>query len=183
MPSPIAHSALVMLSRPCLGVGGEGALTRRQRVTCAVLIVTALCSPDIDLALSVWLEHGTVTHSLPAMILFTSVFAPLARWWVGSVVRWHRWCLLIGGAYATHLLMDVFTAGRGVMVGWPIWQERVVSPWPIFFGAHHSDPMAWHLHAITLGTELGFALALWLLSRWALRRTHPPLDPIGKVDS
>src|SRR5262245_17162979 len=70
-----------------------------------------------------------------------------------------------------HLLMDVVTWGRGVMLCWPVSLTRYATGIPIFFGAHHSHPTAWKLHLITLTTELAYVFVLWRLLRrfWTAR--------------
>jgi len=147
---------------------------RRDRVAFYGLLLTALWLPDVDLALRIALgrsviDHGTITHSIPALALFATLFAVIAKRLCAIRFGARGWWLIGATAYGSHLIMDTLTEGRGVMLLWPLWPQRIASPWPVFWGAHHSQPYAWHLHAVTLGTELVFVALVWLIA-WAWAR-------------
>ena len=156
-------------------------LARHRRLAFYAAIVFALCAPDLDF-LAVLLvgksrivDHGAFTHSLLAGLIFGCVFAAGSRLLVKlEVVRlWAIGC----GCYWMHLLMDVATRGGGVMLLWPFSYERIALPIPLFYGAHHSQPLEWKLHLITLANDVGFAALVWIVAWWLTKRRYarPPV--------
>ena len=187
MPSPIAHSSLVLLAPALLRGGGWETLLRKQRLILYGAIVFALCAPDLDfltvllLGESDVIGHGAFGHSFLVGAIFACFFAVACRLLVKlDLVRlWVIGC----ACYWAHLLMDVATRGSGVMLLWPFSYERFALPIPLFYGAHHSHPLAWKLHLITLANDLGFAavvgIAAWLLTRGRRRPASTAAEATG----
>ncbi len=200
MPSPLAHSSLLLAVAPPLRARLR-ALTRGRRWLFQAAVVFALLAPDLDIALGLVLGagpfklHGGPTHSLLLAGLFGVVWAVLVRGLVfpprsnppgdhlGDAALPWGWLWVIGtGAYASHVLMDWLTPGRGVGLWWPINADRVGSPIYLFVGVEHSNWKDVGHHALTLVTELGFA-ALMAALGWALARCVRPSDTAGPVRS
>ncbi len=125
----------------------------------------SLVLPDVDFALrAMWpgvaaFEHGMVMHSFAVAAVYGLFFAGLLRM-VWRLPLLLMWCVGTG-CYTVHIVMDMLTRGRGVMAFWPVFEGRIASPMPLFYGANHSRPWAIGLHMITLVTELMFAGAMW----------------------
>jgi len=176
MPSPIAHSGIVMIVRAV--VARHGALRRAIRTHPAFFYAAAvgtLLIPDVDFLLRAVfaqpvLRHGGATHSLLVGVLFGLLFAMLCRARYGATFPAAVGALIGIGCAWSHAVIDMATWGRGVLLLWPFSFERY-STVTLFFGARHSLLFAWKLHLITLSTELLFVTALWGLTRGFWRRT------------
>lgn len=171
MPSPLAHGSLVVLVRAVAlrHARLHRSLPERPRFLLAAALA-ALWAPDLDFALRVvsdhpLLAHGGATHSLAGGACIGVLFACACCVFYGRSVPFVP-LLCIGVACGwSHSLMDLATwGGRGVMILWPFTDERF-STWPLFFGAHRSEPWAWHLHFATLLTELLFGAVVWHVAR------------------
>lgn len=172
MPSPLAHSSLILLTRPLLGARRLDALSHGQRWAMFGLIAFALCAPDLDFLFRIWfssplLDHGALLHSFAMAAVFAMVFAGVGRWAVRLPFSYWRLWSVGAGCYVSHLLLDALTRGRGPMLFWPVSYERFPVA-ALFYGAEHSQPLAWRLHLITLTTELLFAAIVWIAGRWIL---------------
>ncbi|MFA9479103.1 metal-dependent hydrolase [Phycisphaerales bacterium AB-hyl4] len=180
MPSPIAHVGLAFFARPFLARHPAAhALSRPRRWAFYALISFALIAPDLDFALAFIFthplhDHGTYMHSLFAAILFAPLFAFIAYPLLQRSIPRLTLALVGFAAYSSHLLLDLFTPGRGIMLAWPVTTERFASPVPLFFGAHHSQLWAFHLHLITLLTELIFVALVGLTAHYLSPRPHQP---------
>ncbi len=124
--------------------------------------------PDVDavpglVAGDIRFFHNAAMSSLAAALIVSLIAAGVFSWK-------YRFSLLFGFAvafvsYATHLLMDFFTAGRGVMLLWPFVTERFVSPVKLFYGLHYSDGLLSPRHLWTVLTEMMFVIGLLLALR------------------
>lgn len=154
MPSPIAH----------LGVGYaiyrhyKDKLPQDKRsfwkFPLQLILVTGLSMlPDLDVIPAVIFRdmrayHNNISHSLffgiPVALLVAGIFQRVYRsnYWL-----WFAICLL---SYDLHVVMDALTADRGVMMFWPLTDERIASPFKIFYGLQWGlgwfSP--WHLWTI-----------------------------------
>lgn len=162
-----------MIAGPLLQRRARTRLTSQQWWALQAMMLVALLAADVDFALKLLPDaplndHGTVVHSLLAAVVAGLLFAAVGRWLVRLPMS--LWTLAMAGglAYASHLAMDAMTRGRGIMLLWPFTEQRYSTPVWIFFGAEHSQLLAWRLHLITLSTELVFALLVWLVARWWL---------------
>jgi hypothetical protein len=72
--------------------------------------------------------HRGPSHSLVAGIVAAGLGASLLTW---SAVPWVTWAGLIFLAYASHVGLDYFTPGRGVLLSWPLSRRRyqAARPW------------------------------------------------------
>lgn len=164
MPSPIAH----------LGAGyaiyryykrrlpeNRGQLWKLPFQMIIVMGLSML--PDLDIIAAIIFRdmknyHNNFSHSLifavPIAFLIAGIFHRIygSNFWLWFVI-----CLV---SYDLHVIMDSLTAERGVMMFWPLSQNRFASPIRIFYGLKWGLGWfsIWHLW--TVFTESLFALVL-----------------------
>jgi membrane-bound metal-dependent hydrolase YbcI (DUF457 family) len=176
MPSPIAHSALILLAQPLLPRRALAALSRPQRVLLLAATLFALSAPDSDFLLSALFPnllpggHGTRLHSFLFAIPFAFLFASALRLFLK--IPYRNLYFLGLTCYLSHILLDILTRGRGAMALWPFIDQRIASPYPLFFGLHWSQPLAWKLHLITIANEAVFAALIYLIARRVHRKSR-----------
>jgi LexA-binding, inner membrane-associated putative hydrolase len=73
--------------------------------------------------------HRGPSHSLMAAVVVAALGASLLTWWS---VPWLTRAGLIFLAYASHVGLDYFTPGRGVLLSWPISHRRYQAAYPWF---------------------------------------------------
>ena len=178
MPSPIAH----------LGAGYalyryyKHKLPQDQRYfykfSLPMIMVTGLSLlPDLDVIPAIIFRdmrvyHNNISHSL--------LFAVPISFFVGGILNrmyrssYWQWVLICLISYDLHIIMDSLTAERGVMMFWPLSQNRFVSPIRIFYGLQWGLGWfsVWHLW--TIFTESVFVLVLMLIVNHFDRRQNKP---------
>ena len=170
MPSPIAHAAVGYLiyraARPRMA---QEALSRVGPVPQLLLATVGLSLlPDLDSVVGVLANdlgrfHNNFTNSIS--------FAPAVALGVGTAVwlrrrsGFRRWFIVALLCYETHVLMDYFTLGRGVMLAWPFSPDRFEPPLKLFYGLHWSYGWLSAKHFLTLATELGFVGLVALITQ------------------
>ncbi len=171
MSSPIAHLACAYaIHRVSL---------RRRRATGlppAVNLAAAAffsLAPDLDFA-AAWIArdiesfHNQTSHSflfaLGAGLLGTAAMRVLFR-----NLRAGAFAMFAWGCVASHLAVDYFTRGRGLMLFWPFQARRYISPWPIFQGVRWDEGWVSASHPITLAQDAIFAAILLGLVWWVFR--------------
>ena len=174
MPSPIAHAtAGYIIFRASRG-GSNEAHERRVGFVPQLLLVTVGLSllPDLDVLPGILFGdmqkyHNNFTHSF----LFGLGVAILIGGLVKIVRRtgFSRWFGISVMAYEVHVLMDMFTHGRGVMAAWPFVTERIEVPTVLFYGLRWSEGFLTPKHLITLATELATALLVVLIASFLSR--------------
>lgn len=162
MPSPIAHVAVAYgvfsAVQHKLLVARQQGLKARGRVFLFVIICTML--PDIDVIPGLLLGdlrgiHNGVTNSFvvgAAVALLVSAVA-----WMSGSKRFGLWFVIALASYELHVLMDYFTADRGVMALWPLSSQRFIAPVLLFYGVHYTEGLFSIHHIWTVISELGFA--------------------------
>ena len=176
MPSPIAH----------LGVGYaiyryfKHGLPPDQRnfrefpVQLASVMDLSLM-PDLDVIPAIIFRdmnayHNNFSHSLifaiPVALLIAGVFHRIYR---AGLWLWFLICLV---SYDLHVIMDALTAERGVMMFWPLSQDRFASSIKIFYGLQWGFGWfsIWHLW--TIFTETLFVLVLVLTMNYLEKRRN-----------
>ncbi len=181
MSSPIAHLATgyavyrVLLAHDPKVAG----LPRGTRLLTASFFAMA---PDLDF-IAGWIAddfpayHNNVSHSF----VFGAMACLAATWAVhrlAPAVRRPAFWLFSFGCLATHILVDYATRGRGVMLFWPFFNERLSSPFLLFSGVSWSKGLGTPDHLWTaLNDGLYGAAAIALAEIWArlvrLRRAVP----------
>ena len=185
MPSPIAH----------LGVGyaiyryykDKLPVDHRHfwKIPFQMIMLTGLSMlPDLDVIPAIILKemqdyHNNFSHSLlfaiPVAFLMAGLFH---RTYQSNFWLWFLVCLI---SYDLHIVMDALTAERGVMMFWPLSQNRVVSPIRIFYGLQWGLGWfsLWHLW--TMFTESVFVLVLMVVMNHFDKRKNKPKTIISQV--
>jgi membrane-bound metal-dependent hydrolase YbcI (DUF457 family) len=125
-----------------------------------MLVIGLSMLPDADVIPAVLLRdmrayHNNFSHSLifaiPIAFLTAGIFQGIYR---SSFWLWFLICLI---SYDLHVLMDALTAERGVMMFWPLTQNRFASPVKLFFGVQWG--LGWFSiwHVWTIVSEFCFA--------------------------
>lgn len=173
MPSPIAHVAVGL----AVGLIAEKLVNKRESESSlqggspflalkngyVFVAVVASMLPDLDgfvgLALSDFGRyHNNLSHSF-AFGLFASLLATFVIARFVSAAKLYVFGLIFL-CYSLHILMDAASVTRGVMLLWPLNENRFGLPWPLFYGVRWSEGFAsWH-HLISLLNELIFAAVL-----------------------
>ena len=166
MPSPIAHTAAAYFfwrtGQRSLPKPGSTAAALFQFSIFAFLSLL----PDLDSVPGLIFSdlgryHNNLFHSLAAGLLTATMVGAVARG-VGSAsfFRWFQLGLL---CFWAHLLMDFFTVSRGVMLFWPLTDQRFVSPVKLLTGLHWSLGVWSFQHLYTFCSEGIFVLGIFLL--------------------
>lgn len=170
MPSPIAHSvagyAIYQLFRKRIRPRTSGRIGPFPWLLFVTVGFSML--PDVDAAVGVLSGdfgrfHNNLTHS--AFVAAVVALASAAFGSLKGLGRFADWFWLTLLCYGMHILMDAATLGKGVMVFWPITDERFMTPVPVFYGFHWSDGWLNRRHWWTVTTELGFAALILLIYR------------------
>lgn len=168
MPSPVAH----------LGAGyviyrqSKNRLPEDRRrfwvIPLQVVAVAALSLlPDLDTIPAVLFGdmqryHNNISHSLffaiPVALVCAGLFTLVYR------SNFWTWFFVSLVSYEIHIIMDFFTAERGVMLFWPLLEARFASPVKLFMGLQWGLGWfsIWHLW--TFLTEGIFCLVVIFLS-------------------
>ncbi len=168
MPSPVAHVGLALALRWGLSRPGSP-WADRVALACAVASIT----PDFDMLLVMALPGGIAWHHGPTHSLLGAALAGVVVSAFARLSRREAW--LPVAAAVMHVPLDYLTgepggpAHFGVPVFWPLYGERMVSPWPWFipfgidrqgFLAHMFTPEAGWAYGRELVTVLvGLAIA------------------------
>ena len=169
MPSPIAHAAIgYWIYR---GARSRFSKEAQSRVGPLPQLLAATVSlsllPDLDsipgiLSGDFGRFHNNFSNSaFLGLVVALSVGSGV---WLKQRSGFRRWFLTALLCYETHILMDYFTQGRGVMLAWPFSNERYAPPFPLFFGLRWSQGWVSVNHLWTLISEIGFVLVIWLLA-------------------
>ncbi|MEM7577158.1 MAG: metal-dependent hydrolase [Planctomycetota bacterium] len=194
MPSPIAHTSLLLIAVPPLRERLL-TLTPTRRRLFMLWLAFALLAPDLDLLLGLLTGqglrplHGGPTHSLLLAPLFGLIWMIPGRVMTQSLFRYRTLFGWAAAAYASHVALDFVTPGRGIGVLWPLPigdqpgfslnAHRVGSPIPLFVGVDHSNWRNVGHHALTLVTELAFAVLMLGIGR-ALARSQAQTNSQAK---
>ena len=176
MPSPIAH----------LGMGYAIYRYHKHRLpenrgrswklpVQMFLIMGLSLLPDLDVVAAILFRdmenyHNNFSHSLLVAIPIAVLIAAILRQIYHS--GFWTWCLICLISYDLHIVMDALTAERGVMMFWPLSQNRFVSPIRIFYGLQWGLGWfsIWHLW--TLFTESVFVLVIVMVVNYFDKRQN-----------
>lgn len=166
MPSPIAHAAVGAALAGSFRRGPLAGHLFAARIPVAlVLSVGFSLLPDVDAAVGILLGNlGKFHNNLAGSPVFATLVAAVSAGiaWLVRKELGRPVFQLSFVCYQLHVLMDFFTVGRGVMLAWPLSTERFAPPFPLFFGLRWSHGLFSESHWITLGSELAFAVLLFL---------------------
>jgi hypothetical protein len=162
MPSPIAHLSVGYAIYRHYKDRLPEQRTRLWKLPLQMIVIAGLSMlPDLDVIPAILFGdmqrfHNNFSHSflfaVPVAFAVSGIFhrAYRSNFWLWFVI-----CLI---SYDLHVFMDALTAERGVMMFWPLTQDRFASPIKIFYGLQWGLGWfsIWHLW--TLFTELLFGL-------------------------
>jgi inner membrane protein len=168
LPSPIAHSFIgYLIYRTFRGRLKLGSLKKIGPFPFLLLLAVFFTMlPDLDSVLGILAGDFSRYHNQGSHSLVTGLIVALISGlviWIIQKKDFFKWFLFILVSYEMHIVMDFFTVGRGVMLFWPISEERFISPVLLFFGVRWSEGLIHVYHVITLVTELAFILIAFLL--------------------
>jgi inner membrane protein len=180
MSSPVSHLACgfaiyrILVARDPHVAG----LPRGTRLATAALFSMV---PDLDFVAG-WIAqdfpdfHNNVSHSFMFGLVLCLLAAILVstRW---RTIQFRSLWAFTFACYASHITVDYFTHGRGVMLFWPFLHERFSSPVILFTGVHWTKGLWSTDHLWTLGNDAVFALLLVGLTELAARRILKPMKP------
>lgn len=171
MSSPISHLATgYALYRVLLAHDPKVAgLPRGTRLLTASVFAMA---PDADF-IAGWIAndlpayHNNVSHSFAFGAMVCLVATLVLHRLAPAIRRLPFWCFSFG-CYATHVLVDYATRGRGVMLFWPFLNERLSSPLILFGGVSWSKGLATTDHLWTaLNDGIYGIIVIALAELWA----------------
>ena len=169
MPSPIAHGTVgYIVYRAFRTPLAEKDGPKPWSNTRLLLIILGLSLlPDLDVIPGLIfgdLEgfHNNIANSLVIGALAALIVAGVMRSLGRQTIR--LWFFVALLSYELHLLMDYFTAQRGLMLLWPFETQRYVAPFMLFYGVHYSESLISIHHIWTAITELAFAIGLILVA-------------------
>jgi hypothetical protein len=94
-------------------------------------------------------------------VLVALIFSGFTYW----KFKTHFWVWFIVAvlSYDLHIIMDVFTGERGVMLLWPLVQDRISFPVKLFVGVQWGQGIFSIWHVWTILSETLFFLLIFLL--------------------
>ncbi len=123
--------------------------------------------PDLDSILGILMGdleryHNNLTHSLILGVVVASGVSGVV--WLKQRSGFSAWFMISLLCYEMHVLMDFFTSGRGVMLLWPFSSNRYSSTVSLFYGVQWSEGWVSPQHLLTLVTEMGFILFVFVMA-------------------
>lgn len=163
MSSPIAHAAaayaIYIPFRTRLQQIPFANIPPKLAWPLTVLFLSLL--PDLDIIASLLLGsvekyHNNISHSIPLNMFAALTMTILGRLTVGLPVQ--TGLTLTGTCCLTHILIDFFTRGRGIMLFWPLTDTRFHPPFALLIGVPWSSHLTSPLYMRMLAEDLLFAL-------------------------
>ena len=164
MPSPIAHLGTGYAIYRYYKRGLPANRGHFWKLPFQMIMIMGLSLlPDLDVIAAILFRdmenyHNSFSHSLLLGVPIAIFVAAILRQIYHS--DFWSWFLICLTSYDLHIAMDALTIGRGVMLFWPLSQNRFMSPLPIFFGLRWGLGWfsIWHLWTVL--TESVFVLVL-----------------------
>lgn len=174
MPSPLTHAAMGYAIYRLRRAHAPDIDSLKPRQMPRLLLITIGLSvlPDVDvvpglLAGDLGRFHNHISNSVFVGLLVAFVFASLA--WARYRSSFTFWFTTAALCYELHILMDLLTPGRGLMLLWPFTSDRYDLPLKLFYGVHWSQGWLTFHHVVTLATEF-LTIGGVLLSVRTIRR-------------
>lgn len=179
MSSPVAHLACgYALYRVLSARDPELAgLPRGSRLVTASFFSLA---PDLDF-IAGWLAHDV--HAFHNNLSHSFLFGLVSCLFLATAghLAWPRLRLLplwgfTFACYASHILIDFVTYGRGIMLFWPFLPDRFSSPLLLFRGVAWDEGLRTTAHVWTLAQDALFAVLVVSAGIFLARRIRPRAD-------
>jgi membrane-bound metal-dependent hydrolase YbcI (DUF457 family) len=178
MPSPIAHLGVgYAIYRYYKGKLPENRVSLWKFPLLMLLIIGLSLLPDLDIIAAVIFRdmqnyHNGLSHSLllgiPIAVLIGAILRQIyhSDFWL-----WFLICLI---SCVLHIVMDALTAERGMMLFWPLSQNRFALPVKVFYGVQWGLGWfsLWHLW--TIFTESVFVVLLLTVVHHLDKRKNKP---------
>jgi len=173
MPTPVAHA----LAGTAVYLAASGAGRRRKDLMLFAAAVVAACFADLDFGLNFLTGenyHHYFTHSIAFASLFTIGVYFFSR--LRKRVAPARDAWILGLAYLTHLLLDVFSkdtsAPYGLELWWPFSDAFTIAPFAVFDDIWRGTlPELLSLHNwLAVAREAVIVGAVVLVFWWSRRR-------------
>lgn len=108
--------------------------------------------------------HNNWSHSLFTGIFIAFIIAGI----IYLVIKrgFFKWWLILSICYNLQVLIDFCTVGRGVMLFWPLTDQRFLSPVKLFYGLHWSQGLWSIQHIYTFINEcfiIGLFVVIYIL--------------------
>lgn len=169
LPSPIVHTTVGYLIYRSLRNQIPYPVREKFTILPPLLIAAVGFSqlPDIDSIAGIIFGdfgrfHNNLSHSFLVGFVVSTLFA-FVIWLIKRKEFWKWFTVSILG-YSLHILMDYFTfGGRGIMLFWPLSQERFEAPLKLFFGVRWSESIYNPIHFITIFSELVSLILVMIL--------------------
>ena len=168
MSSPIAHAAVgyaiysayshKLPAKPVIGIP--------PRLAWPATAVFFSLLPDLDV-IAAWLSgnmeryHNNLSHSILFCTLKPAILAPVLKSLTGISIRVGFWFILT--SCYLHILVDLFTQGRGLILFWPATTTRFHAPFTAFTGVPWSDSMTSPRYLQMLFEDCSFAVIVIIL--------------------
>ena len=107
--------------------------------------------------------HNQGSHSLVSGLVVAALLAGILYAFQRRGIK--TWMVIFLAAYESHVLLDAFTLGRGVMLFWPFSSARFSPPFYLFYGLRWSDGLFSINHLWTFLTEAGLIAGVYCLFR------------------
>jgi inner membrane protein len=176
MSSPIVHAAAGYAIYDTLrqSLPSDRVFGIPSRIAWLLAAIFFSLLPDLD-AIAGWLFgslerfHNNASHSIVACLL-ASLLLPIPLRWVAKS-PWKVGFGFIVAGYLSHLLIDLVTHGRGLMLFWPFTTQRFSSHMTLFLGVPWSSKLTSPLYMEMLLQDACFAAAVILLATLFRRRS------------
>lgn len=144
MPSPIVHAVAGLVLAKVLPLEEPKSHQLRQWKLPLFYGVFVATAADLDFVPQILLGgnfHRGLSHSLLFAIVFGAISAGIASgWWKTSYRKLMIWSWVL---YGSHLILDYFSAGRGIKFWLPFVDRFYKAPTTLFPGLHYSEGL-WH---------------------------------------
>ncbi|MGF1480878.1 MAG: metal-dependent hydrolase [Cyanophyceae cyanobacterium] len=162
MPSPLAHSVSGYVLSTFLPVS----LRQHSKWLPFFYPVFVASAADLDFIpqlLTGAAYHRGLTHSLIFAVAFSTLCGLCLNFKKLSTRRLSLFTFIL---YSSHLLLDFFSAGRGIKLFFPFIDRYFRSPVTVFPGIHHSRGLWDYGHIAPLVFELGYSILLCFILWW-----------------
>lgn len=177
MSSPIAHTAAAYAVYTAFRqkLPGNPVLGVPHRFAWPLIIIFLSLLPDLDVIAAMTMGglekfHNNLSHSLAVCILASIILAPLLN--LGTKLPLKTGFLLAATCCLSHILIDLCTHGRGLMLFWPLTETRYHAPVILFTGVPWSSSLTSPLYLKMVRDDLCFAavvVGLVELIKWLKR--------------
>ena len=162
MSSPIAHTAAAyaVYSTFRRKLPESSVLGMSHRLAWPLIVIFISLLPDLDVIAAMTIGslekfHNNLSHSLAICTAAAVILAPLLRLCANAPLG-TGFLLSITCCYS-HILIDFFTRGRGIMLFWPFTEMRYHAPVTLFIGVPWSSGLTSPLYLKMIINDLGFA--------------------------